>query len=310
MKCNLCPRKCNVDREDGKIGYCGMPAQLKVARAALHFWEEPCISGEAGSGAVFFCGCQLRCIFCQNHNIAIGEIGKTITIERLSEIFMELQEKGANNINLVTPTHFVPQIIQALDLARRAGLKLPIVYNTSAYETVETLKSLEGYVDIYLPDFKYIAAKLASDYSNAKDYFEVAVKAIAEMYRQVGNPQFNEKSIKASLGDLENNKIEEGMMTKGVIVRHLMLPGEFVDSKNIITYLYQTYGNNVFISIMNQYTPLNQVKNIEKLNRKITKKEYDKLVDFAIDLGVENGFIQEGKTAEESFIPSFDCEGV
>jgi len=310
MKCNLCPRKCNVDREDGKIGYCGMPAQLKVARAALHFWEEPCISGEAGSGAVFFCGCQLRCIFCQNHNIAIGEIGKTITIERLSEIFMELQEKGANNINLVTPTHFVPQIIQALDLARRAGLKLPIVYNTSAYETVETLKSLEGYVDIYLPDFKYIAAKLASDYSNAKDYFKVAVKAIAEMYRQVGNPQFNEKSIKASLGDLENNKIEEGMMTKGVIVRHLMLPGEFVDSKNIITYLYQTYGNNVFISIMNQYTPLNQVKNIEKLNRKITKKEYDKLVDFAIDLGVENGFIQEGKTAEESFIPSFDCEGV
>lgn len=310
MKCNLCPRKCNVDREDGKIGYCGMPAQLKVARAALHFWEEPCISGEAGSGAVFFSGCQLRCIFCQNHNIAIGEIGKTITIERLSEIFMELQEKGANNINLVTPTHFVPQIIQALDLARRAGLKLPIVYNTSAYETVETLKSLEGYVDIYLPDFKYIAAKLASDYSNAKDYFKVAVKAIAEMYRQVGNPQFNEKSIKASLGDLENNKIEEGMMTKGVIVRHLMLPGEFVDSKNIITYLYQTYGNNVFISIMNQYTPLNQVKNIEKLNRKITKKEYDKLVDFAIDLGVENGFIQEGKTAEESFIPSFDCEGV
>ena len=307
MKCNLCPRKCNVDREDGKIGYCGMPAQLKVARAALHLWEEPCISGETGSGAVFFSGCQLRCIFCQNHNIAIGKIGKTITIERLSEIFMELQEKGANNINLVTPTHYVPQIIQALDLARKAGLKLPIVYNTSAYETVETLKMLEGYVDIYLPDFKYKEAKLASDYSNANDYFEVAVKALAEMYRQVGNPQFNEKSIQ---GKLENNRIEESIMTKGVIVRHLMLPGEFGDSKNIVTYLYQTYGDNVFISIMNQYTPLKQVENIEKLNRRITEKEYDKLVDFAIDLGVENGFIQEGKTSEESFIPEFDCEGV
>jgi len=307
MKCNLCPRKCNVDREDGKIGYCGMPAQLKVARAALHLWEEPCISGETGSGAVFFSGCQLRCIFCQNHNIAIGKIGKKITIERLSEIFLELQEKGANNINLVTPSHYVPQIIQALDLARKAGLKLPIVYNTSAYETVDTIKMLDGYVDIYLPDFKYMDAKLASEYSNAEDYFEVAVKALTEMYSQVGNPHFNERSIK---GHLQNNNIEEDIMTKGVIVRHLMLPGEFVDSKNIITYLYQTYGDNVFISIMNQYTPLKQVENIEKLNRRITEKEYDKLVDFAIDLGVENGFIQEGRTAEESFIPEFDCEGV
>ncbi|SEW37923.1 radical SAM protein [[Clostridium] fimetarium] len=307
MKCNLCPRKCNVDREDKKIGYCGMTAQLKVARAALHYWEEPCISGEAGSGAVFFSGCQLRCIYCQNRDIAIGKSGKAITIERLAEIFMELQEKKANNINLVTPTHYVPQIIQAIDLARKAGLILPIVYNTSAYETVETLELLEGYVDIYLPDFKYMEAQLADDYSNAKDYFEVAVKAISEMYRQVGNPQFNEKSSKEIL---DNPIIEEGIMTKGVIVRHLMLPGEFVDSKNIITYLYQTYGNNVFISIMNQYTPLKQVENIEKLNRRITEKEYDKLVDFAIDLGVENGFIQEGKTAQESFIPEFDCEGV
>jgi len=307
MKCNLCPRKCNVDREDKKIGYCGMTAQIKVARAALHYWEEPCISGEAGSGAVFFSGCQLRCIYCQNRDIAIGKSGKAITIERLAEIFMELQEKKANNINLVTPTHYVPQIIQAIDLARKAGLKLPIVYNTSAYETVETLKLLEGYVDIYLPDFKYMEAQLADDYSNAKDYFEVAVKAISEMYRQVGNPQFNEKSSKEIL---DNPIIEKGIMTKGLIVRHLMLPGEFVDSKNIITYLYQTYGNNVFISIMNQYTPLKQVENIEKLNRRITEKEYDKLVDFAIDLGVENGFIQEGKTAQESFIPEFDCEGV
>jgi len=307
MKCNLCPRKCNVDREDKKIGYCGMTAQIKVARAALHYWEEPCISGEAGSGAVFFSGCQLRCIYCQNRDIAIGKSGKAITIERLAEIFMELQEKKANNINLVTPTHYVPQIIQAIDLARKAGLKLPIVYNTSAYETVETLKLLEGYVDIYLPDFKYMEAQLADDYSNAKDYFEVAVKAISEMYRQVGNPQFNEKSSKEIL---DNPIIEKGIMTKGLIVRHLMLPGEFVDSKNIITYLYQTYGNNVFISIMNQYTPLKQLENIEKLNRRITEKEYDKLVDFAIDLGVENGFIQEGKTAQESFIPEFDCEGV
>jgi len=307
MRCNLCPRKCNMDRDVGEIGYCGMTGELKVARAALHFWEEPCISGVAGSGAVFFAGCQLRCIYCQNHDIAIGKSGKTITIERLSEIFMELQQKNANNINLVTPTHYVPQIIQAIQLAKKAGLVLPIVYNTSAYETVETLRMLEGYVDIYLPDFKYMDAKIACNYSNAKDYFDVAAKAIAEMHRQVGDPYFNEKTI---TGDLENDRIEEDMMTKGMIVRHLMLPGEFEDSKNIISYLYQTYGNNVFISIMNQYTPLEQVKNIEKLNRRITKKEYDKLVNFAIDLGVENGFIQEGKTAKESFIPEFDCEGV
>lgn len=307
MNCNLCPRKCNVDRSAGKIGYCGMTFELKLARAALHMWEEPCISGENGSGAVFFSGCQLRCVFCQNHNIAIGKTGKTISIERLSRIFMELQEKGANNINLVTPSHYVPQIIEALSIAKAQGLKLPIVYNTSSYETVETLKMLEGYVDIYLPDFKYKNEKLAADYSNAKDYFEIATKAIAEMYRQVGNPMFNAKT---NSGNFENENIEDGIMTKGVIIRHLMLPGEINDSKNIMTYLYQTYGNNVFISIMNQYTPLKQVKNIEKLSRKVTEKEYDELVDFAIDLGIENGFIQDGETAKESFIPEFDCEGV
>jgi putative pyruvate formate lyase activating enzyme len=283
-----------------------MTNELKVARAALHMWEEPCISGEKGSGAVFFSGCQLRCVFCQNYHIAIGDAGKMISIERLSSIFMELQEKGANNINLVTPSHYVPQIIEALKIAKKQGLKLPIVYNTSSYEKVETLRMLEDYVDIYLPDFKYQDENLSGAYSNAGDYFETASKAIAEMYRQVGMPQFNEKMS----GKFVNEKIEEGIMTKGMIIRHLMLPGEINDSKNIIAYLYQTYGNNVFISIMNQYTPLKQVEQIKKLSRKVTEQEYEELVDFAIDLGVENGFIQEGKTAEESFIPAFDCEGV
>ena len=297
MKCDLCPRKCLVDRKKGEKGICGQTENLKVARAALHFWEEPCISGDAGSGAVFFSGCPLHCVFCQNENIANGTVGKEISLERLAEIFLELQEKGANNINLVTPGHFVPQITKALDLAKQEGLKLPIVYNTSSYETVETIKRLEGYVDIYLPDFKYMSPVLSKKYSHAPDYAEVAKAAIAEMVRQTGKAVFV-------------NGDEDNLILRGTIVRHLTLPGCMEDSMQILKYLHETYGDMIYISIMNQFTPLSNLEKYPELNRRITDEEYETLVDYAIEIGIENGFIQEGNTAEESFIPAFDCEGV
>ena len=297
MKCDLCPRKCLVDRKKGEKGICGQTENLKVARAALHFWEEPCISGDAGSGAVFFSGCPLHCVFCQNENIANGTVGKEISLERLVDIFLELQEKGANNINLVTPGHFVPQIVKALDQARREGLTLPVVYNTSSYETVDTIKRLEGYVDIYLPDFKYMSPVLSKKYSHAPDYAEVAKAAIAEMVRQTGKAVFV-------------NGDEDNLILRGTIVRHLTLPGCMEDSMQILKYLHETYGDTIYISIMNQFTPLSNLEKYPELNRRITDEEYETLVDYAIDIGIENGFIQEGDTAEESFIPAFDCEGV
>lgn len=294
QKCELCPRKCNVERSLNQTGYCGMTNDLYVARAALHMWEEPCISGEEGSGTVFFSGCTLRCVYCQNHDIAAGKAGKKITVDRLAQIFLELQKKGANNINLVTPTHYTMQIVEALKMAKAAGLFIPVVYNTSGYECVRTLKMLDGLVDVYLPDFKYAHSALSLKYSNAADYCEIVKQALKEMYRQVGKPSFNEK----------------GIMTKGIIVRHLVLPGLLEDSKKIIKYLIATYGNNIYISIMNQYTPLDNVKNFPEINRRITDKEYEQIVNYAIDVGVENGFIQEEGTSEESFIPAFDYEGV
>ena len=299
-KCNLCPRNCNVDREEEKKGYCGQTNKIFVARAALHMWEEPCISGKEGSGAVFFCGCNLRCIFCQNHKIALGKeatgeaVGKEISIERLKDIFLELQEKGANNINLVTGTHYIPQIAVALKLAKQNGLRIPVVYNTGGYEKVESLRCLEGLVDIYLPDMKYVSKKLSKEYSNAEDYFEVVKDAIEEMVRQVGEAIFDER----------------GYMKKGVIVRHLVLPGSTKDSRAVLDYLWDTYGNKIYISIMNQYTPMEQIKNHPLLSRKVTKREYAKVVDYALSLGWENAFIQEGETAKESFIPGFNHEGV
>ncbi|WP_313129795.1 4Fe-4S cluster-binding domain-containing protein [Anaerocolumna sp.] len=292
--CTLCPRNCKADRVNGQVGYCKGTDELVVARAALHMWEEPCISGEAGSGTVFFSGCSMGCVYCQNKNIAAAKAGKRITIRRLSEIFIKLQEKGANNINLVTPSHYVPQIIQGITIAREKGLTLPIVYNCSGYEKVDTLQLLEGIVSVYLPDFKYMSDDIARKYSNCSSYFEIASKAIAEMVRQVGEPEFN----------------QSGMMKKGVIVRHLTLPGYLEDSKNIIKYLYETFGDTIYISVMNQYTPLPQVEQYPELNRKITQEEYEELVDYAIEIGVENGFIQEGETASESFIPEFNNEGV
>ncbi len=293
-ECTLCPRNCKSNRLEGKVGYCKEDSRLVVARAALHMWEEPCISGEEGSGTVFFSGCSMGCVYCQNHNIASGAAGKEITVERLSEIFLELQEKKANNINLVTPTHYTPHIIEAIRLARRKGLNLPIVYNCSGYEKVESLQLLEGYVNVYLPDFKYRNSEPAQKYSHCSDYFDIASLAIKEMVRQTGEAVFDER----------------GIMTNGVIVRHLTLPGYLEDSKEIIKYLYETYGDQLYISIMNQYTPLPHVKDYPEINRRITEEEYEELVDYAIELGVENGFIQEGETASDSFIPEFNGEGV
>lgn len=292
-RCNLCPRACKMNRVMGQKGYCGMSADIVAARAALHMWEEPCISGEEGSGTVFFSGCPLKCVYCQNRKIALGEAGKVISVSRLVEIFWELKDKKANNINLVTPTHFVPQIVQALQLARNQGLNLPVVYNTSSYENIETIKRLEGLVDIFLPDCKYVSSALSEKYSKAPDYFKAASAAIAQMVKQTGAPVF-----------------EGGLMKKGVIVRHLLLPGCTEDSKAVIRYLYETYGDDIYVSIMNQYTPLTGLEKYPEINRRVTPEEYDEVVEYAIAIGVENGFIQEGGTAKESFIPDFDCCGI
>lgn len=292
--CTLCPRNCGVDRTKGEIGFCGMSDKIRVARAALHMWEEPCLSFKNGSGTVFFSGCSMRCIFCQNYEISTNRFGKNITVERLADIFLELQEKGAHNINLVSPTHFLPSIIEALKLAKKKGLFLPIVYNTSGYEKVSTLKQLEGLVDIYLPDMKYVSEGLSFSYSKAKDYRDVALLAIKEMVRQVGPSVFD----------------EQGIMKKGVIVRHLLLPNQLEDSKRVVSSLYELFHDDIWFSIMNQYTPLPQVKDISSLNRKVTDEEYNQLIDYAISLGIKQAYIQEGETQSESFIPLFDLEGV
>ena len=291
--CTLCPRTCQVNRASGGTGFCGMTASIQVARASLHMWEEPCISGTNGSGTVFFTGCNLKCVFCQNHTIAIGKKGREVSVSQLADLFLMLQDKGAHNINLVTPSHYAPGIAEALRLAKKQGLCLPIVYNTSGYDSVSTLSLLDGLVDVYMPDFKYVSGELSKRYSHADDYFHVAKASLAEMFRQVGSPVFD--------GD---------MLVKGILVRHLLLPGCTADSKAVIEYLHATYGDNIFISIMNQYTPLPHVAAFPEINRKVTPAEYDEVVDFAIELGVENGFIQEGDTAEESFIPEFDFTGL
>lgn len=303
---------------------------IRVARAALHFWEEPCISGTAGSGAVFFSGCNLGCVFCQNYAISRGHVGKNITVQRLSDIFLELQDKGANNINLVTAGHFLPVVIDALEDAKNRGLSIPIVYNTSSYEKVEAIRDLDGLVDIYLPDLKYVSSRLSGDFSKAPDYFEVASKAIEEMVRQTGEPEFFVKK-KASLNqqmslwesedvmdaatynECADDLMSEGrevLMKRGTIVRHLLLPGCTEDSKAVVKYLYETYGDSIFISIMNQYTPMPQVAGHPLLSRKVTDDEYNEVLDYAIDSGIENAFMQEGDVAEKSFIPDFDCEGL
>lgn len=290
--CTLCPRKCGVNRNNGEKGFCGADNKIRVCRAALHYWEEPCISGENGSGAVFFSGCNLKCVYCQNYSISTKNVGKAVNVEELAEIFLDLMRQGANNINLVTPTHYAFEIAEAIKLARRRGLYVPIVYNTSGYESVETLKVLDGYVDIYMPDFKYMDPELAKKYSGAYDYPEVCKKAVDEMFRQTKRPEFS---------------IDGKLMTKGMIVRHLVLPGHTDDSEKIIEYVHKNYMDYVYISIMNQYTPLDNVKSHPEINRRVTDSEYQKVVEFAQRIGVKSGFIQDGETAKESFIPEFNC---
>ncbi|MBQ9815799.1 MAG: radical SAM protein [Lachnospiraceae bacterium] len=289
--CTLCPRRCGVNRREAK-GYCGMGDQLLAARAGLHFYEEPYISGESGSGTVFFSGCSLKCVFCQNWQISRDGFGKEISTDRLSEIFLEQQSRGALNINLVTGTHFTPSIAEALRKAKAGGLQIPVLWNSSAYEEVETLRMLEGLVDIWLPDFKTLDEGLAKKYYNAPDYPEAAKKALDYMVTVSPEPVFE--------GDL---------MVSGVNVRHLVMPGASADSKNVISYLYGTYKNRIWISIMNQYTPVT-AQPYDKLNRKTTRREYEKVVNFAIDLGVTQAMIQEEGTAKDSFIPVFDGEGI
>lgn len=289
-KCDLCPRNCLVNRYE-KVGYCRAKAKLKIALASIHMWEEPVISGRDGSGTIFFSHCNLGCIFCQNYKIRNG-YGKEITIKRFSEICLELQSRGANNINLVTPTHYVPLIRKGLIQAKNRGLIIPIVYNTSSYENEATIESMKGLVDVYLADLKYSDDSYAKKYSNCNNYFEFATKAIGKMVEQVGSPI-----------------IHNGLMKRGVIVRVLLLPGLLEDAKKIIKYLYETYHDNIYISIMNQYTPVDKYV-YEELNNKVAESVYDELVNFAYDIGVRNAFIQEGETQNDSFIPNFNLENV
>ncbi len=292
--CLLCPRKCGINRSTGQTGVCGVSSEIKVARAALHYWEEPCISGKRGSGAVFFSGCSLHCVFCQNREISDGKEGKVISKERLSDIFIELAGKGANNINLVTPGQYIPDIVWAVNDAKSRGMKLPIIYNTSGYENVTELKLLEGIVDVYLPDFKYMDSTLSARYSRAKDYPSIAKQALSEMVRQQPDVVIDDAT---------------GLIQKGVIVRQLLLPGHVNDAKAVLKYLYDTYHDHVYISMMSQFTPI-ALKDYPEINRTVTKREYERLVNYALEIGITNAFIQEGDVAKDSFIPAFDCEGV
>ena len=293
LNCTLCPRACGADRRVSH-GFCKESSVLRAARASLHMWEEPPLSGKTGSGTVFFSGCNLGCIFCQNHEIAHENKGKEISPERLAEIFLELQEKGAANINLVTAVHFVPHVIRALDVAKINGLHIPVVYNSSGYEAVDTVKRLNGYIDVYLPDYKYRDSDLARRFSGAYDYPIVAEKAIEEMVSQIGNCVFD----------------ENGMMQRGVIVRHLVLPKHTDDSMAVLEHLHNTYGDRIYISIMSQYTPVRKYEKYPELSRKLTTYEYEKVVKFAQRIGIKNGFLQSGEAAKESFIPSFDGIGI
>jgi putative pyruvate formate lyase activating enzyme len=288
MQCDLCPRNCKINR-DVSNGYCGVSNNIKIARAALHFWEEPIISGDKGSGTIFFSGCTLKCVYCQNFEISRG-FGKEINVDRLVEIMKELEKKGANNINLVTPTHFVNQIIKALDIYRP---NVPIVYNTSGYEKIETLKKLEGYVDVYLPDLKYSDNNLSQKYSKVSDYFEVATKAILEMKRQ------QPKDV-----------LENGLMKKGVIVRHLVLPNAIQNTLGVLQWITNNLDKDSYVSLMGQFIPYGEAKDIAELNRKIKPVEYKLAINKLLEKGFNNSFIQDIESASEDFIPSFDLEGV
>lgn len=315
-KCTLCNRNCKVNRNNNELGFCRASNKVKIARAALHFGEEPPISQGNGSGTVFFSHCNFNCVFCQNHDISQGNTndvisaiddlnkknstleysvtGIEISIERLSEIFLELQEKGANNINLVTPTHYVPQIIEALKIAKNNNLTIPVLYNTNGYDSLETIKALDGYIDVYLPDFKYFNDKYAIKYSKVSNYASNAMKVITEMLNQVGKAKFDSK----------------GNIINGVIIRHLMLPGLLFDSKKVVDHIYNQYDDNVYLSLMNQYVPMFKACDYPEINKSLNPKHYESLINYALDLGIENGFIQESGTDSIAYIPDFNLEGV
>lgn len=317
--CNLCPRECGADRDAGEKGYCRSDGRIYVARAALHRWEEPCISGKGGSGTVFFSGCSLRCVYCQNHEIASGGAGKPVTVERLAEIFLELQAKGAENINLVTPDHYVTDVAKAVLQAKERGLILPVVYNGSGYEKPEAIRNLSGIVDVFLTDFKYMDAALAERLSHAPDYPETAKRALAEMVDITLDGPVSCGFARNTVDITQKTTPpapcfdENGMLRRGVIVRHLLLPGHKKNAKDVIRYVHETYGDSVILSIMNQYTPVSGIAertDCEELYRKVTRREYEAVVEYAVELGVKNAFIQEGDTAKESFVPDFSGEGV
>jgi putative pyruvate formate lyase activating enzyme len=291
-KCNLCPRNCNVDRLSGKTGFCRAGKNIKLAKASLHYFEEPCISGIAGSGTLFFSGCNLNCKFCQNYKISQEGLGKEIEIDELASKMLELQEEGANNINLVTGFMYIPQIIESLKIAKSKGLNIPIVYNSSGYESVEALKLLEGYVDIYLPDFKYYYDELAVNLSNAKNYFEVAKEAIKEMLRQVSQNEYD----------------EDGLMKKGVIIRHLVLPNHIQNSKQVLKWIKKNLPSSINVSIMAQYFPSYKAMETSDINRKLTEEEFKNIEDFVYSLNLKNGYIQYLEENEEQYVPNFDEE--
>lgn len=312
--CRLCPRECGADRNGGETGRCGAGASILAARASLHMWEEPCISGEEGSGTVFFSGCSLGCCYCQNSRISEGE-GFAVSEETLAEVFLKLQRQGANNINLVTAGHFLPQVGIALCLAKEEGLHIPIVYNSSGYEKAESLRLLEGLIDVWLPDLKYADPTTAQRYSSAADYPQVAKAALAEMVRQNEKAPDTGRLRPDSLvsADSENSSFifdERGILQRGVVVRHLLLPGHVKEAEEIVSYLWNTYADRVLVSLMSQYTPMPSMKSDPLLGRTVTKREYEKLLDYALSLGIEEGFFQEGKAAKESFIPEFDGRGI
>lgn len=297
-KCEICPRKCNVNRLNNKKGFCKLGNEIKVALVSSHDFEEPCISGigkdTKSSGTIFFSNCNLRCVFCQNHEISQEGKGKVITIEKLAEIFLEQQERKVNNINLVTPTMYAYQIIEAIKIARNKGLNIPIIYNSNGYENVNTIKALNGYIDVYLPDLKYYSDDIAIKYSSAPNYFEIATKAINEMYNQVGSPVFD----------------ENGIIKRGVIIRHLILPNHVLNTKRILKWIKENMSKDVYVSVMTQYFPTFKAKNIEKINRKISIKEYREVESYLYALDLENGYMQDLGKHEEEYVPEFDFRGV
>lgn len=291
--CKMCPRECGIDRTKN-AGVCGATDKIKVALVSIHDYEEPCISGKNGSGTVFFSNCNLRCVYCQNFKISRNGYGKEITSTRLSEIFLEQQKRGVNNINLVTPTMYVDGIIEAIKIAKNNGLTIPIVYNSSGYEKVETIKKLKGYIDIYLPDFKYATNRLALRYSGVNNYVESAIFSIKEMVNQVGKPKFN----------------DEGIMTSGVIIRHMILPNNVLNSKMVLKRISEEFKNDTLVSVMAQYFPTGEVEKYPEINRKINKEELEEIENYLSELNIENGYIQELGEHEEEYVPTFDLSNV